>query len=161
MMRRLLLNYGDYDDDAVQEYYDEDEDEQILDGWLDGWLDEYDDAEWVILDDNDDTFIEDNFGELDFNDDSIWDEVMTNIQTLKGRSLDKKCMNIFGRKLCICQFMDWLNGKVIGGNTKHICYAPKYEGAAITKKTIIKKQLDKAIKNEKKEKVALDKVIQN
>merc|ERR1712087_592906 len=73
-----------------------------------------------------DDFIKDNFGYLNFEDDSIWDEIMTNIQTLRGRPLAKKCMNIFGRQLCICEFMDWLNGKKIGGNTKHICYSPNH-----------------------------------
>eukprot|EP01084_Bolivina_argentea_P213418 362473_1 len=59
-----------------------------------------------------------------------------NIETLKGRPLAKKCMNLFGRTLCIREFMDWLNGKIIGGNTKHICYSPVHKASTITQQSL-------------------------
>merc|ERR1712154_85020 len=74
-------------------------------------------SEWIIL--NDVGFDQESF---DF-DNSYWDEINTNIETFDGRNITKKCMDVFGRQLCICEFMDWLNGKEIGGNTKHICYS--------------------------------------
>merc|ERR1712228_506374 len=134
---------------GISNWYDFDNDEQD-DDILDEWIDEDSDLQWIVLNDADDDFIQDNFGYLDFEDDSIWDEIMTNIQTLRGRPLAKKCMNIFGRQLCICEFMDWLNGKQIGGKTKHICYSPKFKGAAITKKTMNKKVNAKKEKLKKK-----------
>merc|ERR1712176_496808 len=97
---------------------------------LDGWVDEASDTQWIVLNNE----MENDFGYLDFENDAIWDEIMTNIETMKGQSLNKKCMNIFGRQLCICEFIDWLNGKVIGGDTKHICYSPKLKGTAIKTK---------------------------
>merc|ERR1712154_674677 len=140
-----------------------------------GWIDDDSDAQWIVLSgDESDEFIEDEFGYLDFDDDSIWDEIMTNIKTLKGRPLNKKCMNIFGRQLCICEFMDWLHGKTIGGNTKHICYSPQYKGAAITKKTMAKQKQKQAkakkvammkkkkkMKKEKQKKLLKKKKLQN
>eukprot|EP01083_Nonionella_stella_P300314 1024626_1 len=142
--RRLIGDYYDYDEE------DEDADREEEDEIMDGWIDEYDGDEWVIVDDGADSFVEDNFGFLDYEDDSIWDEIMMNIETLKGKPLAKKCMNIFGRTLCICEFMDWLNGKIIGGNTKHICYSSAHKESAITKKTM--KQIQTVAKQKRKAK---------
>eukprot|EP01083_Nonionella_stella_P151069 482266_1 len=146
--RRLIGDYYDYDEE------DEDADREEEDEIMDGWIDEYDGDEWVIVDDGADSFVEDNFGFLDYEDDSIWDEIMMNIETLKGNSLDKKCMKIFGRKLCLCEFIDWVNGKEIGGNTKHVCYPSAHKPSAVTKKTMKQIQtavLEKALQKEKKE----------
>eukprot|EP01083_Nonionella_stella_P055776 147043_1 len=122
----MVNNYHQYYD------YEDDIDDQILDGWYD----QYDENEWVVMDDADNGDVVDTLDLLDFEDDSIWDEIMMNIETLKGRPLAKKCMNLFGRTLCICEFMDWLNGKIIGGNTKHICYSPAHKASTITQQSL-------------------------
>eukprot|EP01083_Nonionella_stella_P055779 147054_1 len=136
----MVNNYHQYYD------YEDDIDDQILDGWYD----QYDENEWVVMDDADNGDVVDTLDLLDFEDDSIWDEIMMNIETLKGRPLAKKCMNLFGRTLCICEFMDWLNGKIIGGNTKHICYSSAHKESAITKKTM--KQIQTVAKQKRKAK---------
>eukprot|EP01083_Nonionella_stella_P300313 1024621_1 len=133
----MLNNYNQYSVyDNEQEEDDDAFDDDLADQILDGWYDEYDDNEWVVMDDADDAFVADTIDLLDFEDDSIWDEIMMNIETLKGRPLAKKCMNLFGRTLCICEFMDWLNGKIIGGNTKHICYSPAHKASTITQQSL-------------------------
>eukprot|EP01083_Nonionella_stella_P151074 482276_1 len=140
----MVNNYHQYYD------YEDDIDDQILDGWYD----QYDENEWVVMDDADNGDVVDTLDLLDFEDDSIWDEIMMNIETLKGNSLDKKCMKIFGRKLCLCEFIDWVNGKEIGGNTKHVCYPSAHKPSAVTKKTMKQIQtavLEKALQKEKKE----------
>eukprot|EP01083_Nonionella_stella_P055777 147047_1 len=147
----MLNNYNQYSVyDNEQEEDDDAFDDDLADQILDGWYDEYDDNEWVVMDDADDAFVADTIDLLDFEDDSIWDEIMMNIETLKGRPLAKKCMNLFGRTLCICEFMDWLNGKIIGGNTKHICYSSAHKESAITKKTM--KQIQTVAKQKRKAK---------
>eukprot|EP01083_Nonionella_stella_P184019 666640_1 len=151
----MLNNYNQYSVyDNEQEEDDDAFDDDLADQILDGWYDEYDDNEWVVMDDADDAFVADTIDLLDFEDDSIWDEIMMNIETLKGNSLDKKCMKIFGRKLCLCEFIDWVNGKEIGGNTKHVCYPSAHKPSAVTKKTMKQIQtavLEKALQKEKKE----------
>eukprot|EP01083_Nonionella_stella_P049692 132348_1 len=127
---------------------------QYEDEIMDGWMDEDDGNEWVIVDDGTGSYVQDMFGSLDFDDDSIWDEIVTDIETIKGKDLDKKCMNIFGRTLCLCEFIDWVNGKRIDGNTKHVCYASAHGKSVVTKK-IETKQKKEMKKNELRQKLIL------
>eukprot|EP01083_Nonionella_stella_P118724 354505_1 len=127
---------------------------QYEDEIMGGWMDEDDGNEWVIVDDGTGSYVQDMFGSLDFDDDSIWDEIVTDIETIKGKDLDKKCMNIFGRTLCLCEFIDWVNGKRIDGNTKHVCYASAHGKSVVTKK-IETKQKKEMKKNELRQKLIL------
>merc|ERR1712154_664052 len=58
-------------------------------------------------------------GEFDseWEDDALWDEIDDKIMTKSGHMMKRKCMNIFGRKLCLCEFLNWIKF----GTTKHRC----------------------------------------
>merc|ERR1712228_616044 len=94
-----------------EEEEDEDEDtaeEDAMDEFVD------DDNSWVVT--NEAT----NEYDIDWLDDSKWDEINT-LVTLNARTLRKKCMNIFGRKLCLCQFIGFVEKK----SPKRVCHPGK------------------------------------
>merc|ERR1712130_656619 len=153
----LYEDYNQYDDaqNIENQYdteYDTEYDDELETGdVVDEWFDEYDNAQWIVLDgDSSGDYIE-NLLHFNMEDESLWNEIDGDIQTIRGRPLTKRCMSIFGRSLCVCEFMDWLRGQEIGGNTKHICYAPKFAINSVTKKTLeklrkIKMEKEKNIK---------------
>merc|ERR1712060_353768 len=47
----------------------------------------------------------------------LWDEITPKIMTASGHEMQRKCMDIFGRKLCLCEFLNWVKF----GTTKHQC----------------------------------------
>merc|ERR1712110_1378850 len=50
--------------------------------------------------------------------DDTWDEIATMIST-DGRSIRRKCLHIWKGRLCLCQFLGWIdNGK---NNKKYHC----------------------------------------
>eukprot|EP01084_Bolivina_argentea_P186501 321471_1 len=127
ILNRLIDAYedinGDYDDynyyennedyDEIETYYDESE-------FDDEWIDTNTGEKWVVLsamNGLNDEIISDN----EWNNDELWD-LMTKENTNKGFKIEKKCMNVFGRQLCLCQFIDWLES----GTIKKQC-GPKYE----------------------------------
>merc|ERR1712176_37810 len=102
-------------DEDEDEYIDiedirlNEDDDDVSSKLADGWYDE-DSSQWSILSEAETEF------ESEWKDDALWDEI-SNIETSAGRKVTRKCMNIFGRKLCLCEFLNWIKY----GSTKHRC----------------------------------------
>merc|ERR1712244_100023 len=77
----------------------------------DSWYHEQMGMNWVILmDDYSDTL-------QGFDDEDIeWEDMESDIITNSGKKIGKRCMNIFGRQLCLCQFLYF-----IGAETEKQC----------------------------------------
>merc|ERR1712008_311133 len=80
-----------------------------------------------------------NLDQMDQSDESnadyvMWNEVDPDIHTQKGRALQKRCLSVVGRSLCVCEYKD---GLMISGQSKHkhLCYTPHGKDS-VTKKTI-------------------------
>jgi len=128
--------YDDFEDDEAEEvhYGDVFEEQEILDEWMDN----DDESEWVMIDDA--LAVDTMFGGTDVSDDSSWDTLTKHIRTLKGRSVQRKCMNVFGRELCLCEFMHWLNGdNEMSGQTPHLCYDKQKDRQALEDMSAIHK----------------------
>merc|ERR1712087_1105058 len=50
------------------------------------------------------SLIEDNWDK-----ESMWDEVQKNIVSASGAPMTRKCMHMWGDRLCLCQFLGWLD----------------------------------------------------
>ena len=108
-----INNALDADEEELDSYYDEDE-------FVDDWFDENHGEEWVVM--ADDEQLDDAImSEADWQNDDFWD-LMEKTVTRSGKTVQKKCMNIFGRQLCLCQFEDWIQS----GTLKKQC-GPKME----------------------------------
>jgi len=84
-----------YDDD------DADEDEAVQDHWID----EEDGASWMVSREA----VSEYDGEWE--DDDEWDSVSPSIVTFSGHSLRRKCLHMWGQRLCLCQFLNWMDSK--------------------------------------------------
>eukprot|EP01084_Bolivina_argentea_P195623 335540_1 len=128
-----LIDDGEYyyDEDGnieYEEYYDEietdqdddddeeEEESEVESDAMDSFIDSDNELEWIVT--NEVT----NEYDMDWLDDNKWDEINTVI-TLNARTLKKKCMNIFGRKLCLCEFIGFVEHK----SKKHVCHPGKYK----------------------------------
>merc|ERR1712176_1545042 len=103
--RRLI----EYDIDDID--LNEADSESISDKLADGWYDSNDAEEWLILNEAESEF------DSEWEDNELWDEITPKITTKTGHVMKRKCMNIFGRKLCLCEFENWVRF----GTTKHRC----------------------------------------
>eukprot|EP01084_Bolivina_argentea_P276182 471213_1 len=96
---------GIYDD-----YLEENEGElQEIDGYLE--MNEFEtrayDKEWNI--------------------DEEWDEIST-LYSSKGDVIRRKCLQIWGGKLCLCQFLSWLDNDYVDQRKYHCIYHENEEG---------------------------------
>eukprot|EP01083_Nonionella_stella_P167080 560633_1 len=98
--------------DAYDEYYEayeEEEEEEEAENEIsindlqDQWVDEEDGSSWIVSNDAVDEY------DTQWNDDEEWDEVNTDILTASGNKLTRKCMHMWGHRLCLCQFLDWMD----------------------------------------------------
>merc|ERR1711933_325516 len=64
---------------------------------------EADDSRWVVSNDAVDTY------DQEWEDDAEWDEINDSIVTLHGNQITRKCMHMWGRRLCLCQFLGWMD----------------------------------------------------
>merc|ERR1719242_1804064 len=83
----------------------------------------------------------------EWDDDDLWDEITPKIMTASGHEMQRKCMNIFGRKLCLCEFLNWIKF----GTTKHRCGRREVMVKNQRMKQKYGKKQKKIIKNEKKQ----------
>merc|ERR1712244_199196 len=97
--------YYDEDGNIEYEYYYDDGEEQAMDSFFD----DQDLTEWVVTNEVTDEY------DADWLDDSKWDQI-DQVITYSAKKLTKKCMNLFGRKLCLCEFMEFVAHK------KHVCH---------------------------------------
>merc|ERR1712087_598972 len=133
------------------EYYFDDDDEQMDEdnkNAMDTFFDETHEDEWIVT--NEVT----NDYDADWEDDSKWSEI-NEFTTFSAKKLKKKCMNVFGRKLCLCEFVEFM----VANSKKHVCHPnkAKKEKQAMIKK--IKQDLKKKDqKMKKKKKIKLKKI---
>ena len=101
----------EYDDDYYDDdYYDDDfeddmEEEEEIESVSDWWVDDDQNAEWVVTDKAMDTYDD------KWTDDAEWDSVSKRIQTKSGHLMTRKCLSMWGKRLCLCQFLDWIDGR--------------------------------------------------
>merc|ERR1712190_590984 len=73
-------------------------------------------GDWVILAND----YSDRIQDIDAYD-MEWDMAEKNIVAKSGKMVEKRCMNIFGKQLCLCQFLDFLDATP----ADHLCYPIK------------------------------------
>merc|ERR1712154_228588 len=103
--------YDDFEDGMLSEYYYSDYAENSETGDMDSDIEAMDqffdaahDANWVVTNEVTSDY------DTDWADAEKWTDVH-HVITFSGHKLTKKCMNLFGRKLCLCEFIDFLEGQ--------------------------------------------------
>merc|ERR1712190_47447 len=118
---------------VIEEYsalMDEDGDQLTDDeNILDTFFDEEKEMDWVVSAEATNEY------DAEWQDDSQWSDV-EQFTTFSAKKLKKKCMSVFGRKLCLCEFIGFVAHK------KHVCHPNK----AMTKK---QQQMKKKLKLKK------------
>eukprot|EP00488_Nonionellina_sp_1-RS-2012_P000340 TRINITY_DN10973_c0_g1_i1.p1 TRINITY_DN10973_c0_g1~~TRINITY_DN10973_c0_g1_i1.p1 ORF type:complete len:163 (-),score=44.09 TRINITY_DN10973_c0_g1_i1:293-781(-) len=71
----------------------------------DKWIDEADGASWFVSN----QVINDYDEEWD--DDDEWDQINEEIVTLRGNQITRKCLHMWGHRLCLCQFLNWIDSR--------------------------------------------------
>merc|ERR1719295_77246 len=98
-----LDDYDYYVQNGMSDQEGEEWDDSLF---ADEWLDTNTGEEWVMM--RDDEALDDSIvSEEEWANDAMWDKV-ENVLTFHGKNVQKKCMQVFGRELCLCQFMEWL-----------------------------------------------------
>ena len=97
----------DDDDDDILERFDEALYAMIDDTMaMDEWFDESDNSQWIVSDD-----AVSSFYDYQWQNDAIWDEIDNEIVSNSGNRLDRKCLHMWGNRLCLCQFLGWMDSK--------------------------------------------------
>ena len=96
------------EDDIVQIILNQFDDELFaLDedsSFMDEWFDNNDGQQWIISNE-----AVSSFYDYQWENDQIWDEIDNEIITMNGNSISRKCMHMWGQRLCLCQFLGWLD----------------------------------------------------
>merc|ERR1711879_841438 len=79
----------------------------------------------------------------DWEDAEKWSDV-DHVITFNGASLTKKCMNLFGRKLCLCQFIGLIEGQ------KHVCHPERAKKLKRMEKKMKKLKREKKLRAKKR-----------
>merc|ERR1712193_401125 len=88
------------------------EDEMAMDDIADDWYDAESGMNWVILDD----ILSDQYTD-DLKADALGlEEVITEILSSSGKKVQRKCMNLFGQQICICQFLQMIKATKAAAN---------------------------------------------
>merc|ERR1712129_574243 len=74
-------------------------------GIEDEWFDENEQMQWMVSDIAADSQFDDIF-----DDDANWEQI-DEIQTLNGNHLQRRCMHMWGQRLCLCQFMAFMDNR--------------------------------------------------
>merc|ERR1712113_1087700 len=103
-MNMVENEYYDGYSEYMDEYYDEYSDYNEL----------YEDNEEHLFDDNGEAWIVSNEAissdyDTKWNNDDVWDEINNGIVTKTGTRISRKCLHMWGQRLCLCQFLDWMD----------------------------------------------------
>ena len=71
---------------------------------IDDWYDTDNGAAWSVSSD-----AMSSFYDYQWENEALWDEVDHSIFTNSGHELQRKCMHMWGQRLCLCQFLDWMD----------------------------------------------------
>eukprot|EP01084_Bolivina_argentea_P122195 216565_1 len=112
--------YNNMNDNIYNNYYNElfeNDNNEISSEFVDEWYDENDDRQWVVSSSQ-----INNGNDIYWNDNEIWDDDMDSvgdmggdkvgsavIKTDKGREMERRCMHMMGGRLCLCQFLQWID----------------------------------------------------
>merc|ERR1712232_1325462 len=111
----LMDDFADQlaDDESEEaDYDDEVEETEENENILDTFFDEEKEIDWIVSAEETSDY------DAEWQDDSQWDDI-EQFTTFSAKKLKKKCMNVFGRKLCLCEFMEYVAHK------KHVCHPNK------------------------------------
>merc|ERR1711920_26147 len=90
------------------------------------WYDSESGSNWVMSND----YLSDANQALFEEYSTEYDEIKNQIIGSSGKQIQRRCMNIFGRRLCICQFLEFIHAENADAN--HLCF--------VSKKTTLTKQ---------------------
>jgi len=94
------LNLDDNDDDD-----DEEEEDEMDENVQDQWIDDEDGMSWSI------STQEITDYDTKWDQDEIWDEIAPSITTIHGNLITRKCLHMWGKRLCLCQFLNWMDSR--------------------------------------------------
>eukprot|EP01084_Bolivina_argentea_P211348 359516_1 len=94
--------YNDVYDDLDDLYYEDYLTEEDI---TDKWFDEIEGTEWQVTN----VAFDDEYDELWANDNN-WEQI-DDIQTFNGNRLQRKCLHMWGQRLCLCQFLAFLDNR--------------------------------------------------
>ena len=80
----------------------------------DQWIDDADGSAWSVSNEAISDY------DTKWDDDEMWDEVTTSVATLGGHTITRKCLHMWGQRLCLCQFLNWLDSR------KYKCLPTQY-----------------------------------
>ena len=100
----------------MEEEEESDNNEDGMDMIADDWYDAESGENWIMLSDavNDEYISDlkaDQFG---------LEQVITNIVSSSGKDIKRKCMNLFGQQICICQFLQIIGAPEAAAD--HLCF---------------------------------------
>merc|ERR1712154_636443 len=111
----------------------------------DTFFDEAKETEWIVTNEVTTAY------DTDWEDDSKWSDI-DQFTTFSAKKLKKKCMRVFGRKLCLCEFVEFVSHK------KHVCHPNKAKKEKKKKmKKIKKKELERRKRLNKQKKKLIKK----
>merc|ERR1712126_384573 len=121
------LNELEYDDFYMEDDYDYaeygyDDDDSMYDEAFDvedEWFDEQQQTQWLITD----VAADETFDSL-WADNANWEEVDQVDSTFSGRSVERKCLHMWGQRLCLCQFLGWMDSRKFQCQAKGAMFNP-------------------------------------
>eukprot|EP01083_Nonionella_stella_P190597 705852_1 len=93
-----MFDYGAYDD---EEYYEFNLNEDVEDVFNDA----EEQNEWMVTD----VAADEQYDEV-WDDDANWEQI-DEIETLSGNFVQRKCLHVWGQRLCLCQFLAFLDNR--------------------------------------------------
>ena len=102
-----LGDYGYYEDLNLDDVDDaeEEEEEEMDENVQDQWIDNEDGMSWSI------STQEVTDYDTKWDQDEIWDEIAPSITTIHGNLVTRKCLHMWGKRLCLCQFLNWMDSR--------------------------------------------------
>merc|ERR1712176_503351 len=94
--------YDDGDDEYDgMEYYEFSDDDVE-----DEWYDESEQTQWMVTD----VAAAEEYDDMWANDEN-WEQIDDEIETMSGNKLQRKCLHMWGQRLCLCKFMAFLDNR--------------------------------------------------
>merc|ERR1712129_435336 len=91
----------DAENELFSDYYEfSDEDVE------DEWYDEGEQTQWMVTD----IAAAEEYDDM-WSDDEYWEQIDDEIETMSGNKLQRKCLHMWGQRLCLCQFMAFLDNR--------------------------------------------------
>jgi len=92
------LNFDDID---IEEEAADEENAEVQDQWFD----DNDGMSWSVSNE----LITDY--DTKWDQDEMWDEITPSVTTIHGNVITRKCLHMWGKRLCLCQFLNWIDSR--------------------------------------------------